>query len=208
MLSVSIGTIICIRDAVQIFCSNTKTDCFCKGQWATLVCSNAPELAVQLLFLLVKSLAETWGKFSLITQVTLLTGLTKNGTVNQAHDFQFLEKVSLGCKLQTVTLDSREVVLFPRFGFKQLQTSQEFLQKIKGWATELGLDPKHYASHSNKVGSIYMADAACMPNSLTIVMGRWRSDKMLGVYIEAVRSMRELTGGLKELWPRLALIHR
>jgi hypothetical protein len=159
---------------------------------------------VQLLFRLVFELTRIWSSFTLKLRISLLSGLAPGVVVDPTHAFDFLEEISLGCKLRTVTLESGKVVRFPQFGFTNLQKSNDLSQIIKVWMTSLGLDSRHYASHSLKIGSIHAADSVGMPDRLMNVMGRWRSEKMLGHYIGAVRSMRELAAGLKERWPRSA----
>ena len=198
MSSVSLGSVCCFEGAVRLFCPQTKTDQHREGQWLTLVTSAAPESAVQLMGRVISRLAHTWESFPYETRVALLGPSTQ---VDPCHATAFLEEVSLACQLRSVTWNSMTVE-FPQLGFVGLQSSGEFSQILKGWASELGLDPAQFASHSCKIGSIHGANAAGIPDRMIIKMGRWRSNNMLGHYIGEARSTRELVAQLKEKWYR------
>jgi hypothetical protein len=205
LTSISMGSIVVISNTVRVFLASTKTDKFREGQWATLAFSLARESFSQRLLCMVDVLKKRWEAFSVETRRGLLEqdlGVEAAREVD-LNGGQFLDEISLACVTQEVrAADGKSTVSFPRFGFKNLVTSQEFSAVIKGWAHSIGLDPKLFASHSLKVGSIHSAAEAGVPDRLIKKMGRWRSETMLAHYIGEARSMRELTDALTTRWPR------
>ena len=198
MCSVSLGSVCCFEGAVRLFCPQTKTDRYRDGQWLTLVTSEAPDSAVQLLWRVINRLVRLWDSFPREIKMSLL-GSSPQTDPN--HATAFLDEVSLACQLHPVTFNGTSVD-FPRLGFSGLRSSGEFSKILKGWAVELGLDPTRFASHSCKIGSIQGANEAGIPDRLIIKMGRWRSNNMLGHYIGEARSTRELVAHLNEKWFR------
>lgn len=196
--SVSFGSLCRFEGAVRIFCAQTKTDSRREGQWATLVASEAPEAAVQLIRRVQDRLKASWAEFPVAIRRELLGA---NSLVDPASDEAFLEEVSMACLLQHVKGD-RGAVLFPRLGFRQLASSGDFSKVLKGWAAELGLDPNAFASHSGKIGCIHGAHAAGVPDRLIRQMGRWRSENMVAHYLGEARTTRELVAHLSKKWQR------
>ena len=123
-------------------------------------------------------------------------------------DVQFLDYVSMMGKIEEIDVPGigdqpGRKVRFPKLGFSGLITTSELSARIKEWAHTVGIeDASRFASHSLKIGGIQTAASLGIPDRLIQTMGRWRSPSMVGHYIGAQRSVRELSGWMQELWPR------
>lgn len=211
LASVAIGSIILSGSVLQVFVAGSKTDRYKDGQWATVALSDVAESASQLVSRYAVILRRTWAGLPVEARAKIIEQSADDAqAVDPRNESQFLDYVSLMGKLEVVdilekgeqTVAERKV-LFPRLGFSGLIKTSELSARLKKWAHEVGIENANdFASHSLKIGGIQTAAAFGIPDRLVQTMGRWRSPSMVGHYIGAERSVRELSGWLQKLWPR------
>lgn len=175
------GAIVVSRAALRVFLIATKTDRQACGQWATIPMSSAPSSAAQLLGRLVGMLDIAWA------------GLSPD------------RQSALGGVLGAMPLES--MPLLPRWSEQdsfpcssgEPESYDAFRGDLKRMLNQIGLDERLFGTHSFRRGRITDADAVGVADSVKMQMGRWRSEKMLAVYIDCDRSLHEMLTELSKL---------
>jgi hypothetical protein len=101
----------------------------------------------------------------------------------------------------------RSYVGFLSWGLNPAQAStayNAYNNRLKQWASALGLDPSTIATHSPRRGLVSETIRCGLAERFAKVQGRWRSDKGFRRYIDDEVALRKHAHGLREFHTAIA----
>lgn len=181
LASVFFGSFVPTTEFVKVFLAGTKTDRYLEGQWVSFATSDEPASCFQLMRRSLAMLGFAWHCLSKDEQ-------TVRGGVD---GLVMIDKLPVLCVLQGD--DS-----FPSLSSKP-ESYDSFSKEFKELLRQAGLDSEKYGTHSWRRGWATEANAVGVSDRLIKTMCRWKSDSMLGVYINDDRTLESLLEAVKAI---------
>lgn len=176
---------------VRVFLIGTKTDQTLQGQWAVFAVAPNPDSAYQLWLRAISMLGNIWKSLPIFSRQQIVHKVGSNDP-----DRLPLAYMPFCCTLENV---GPRQLPFPKVASVDAPEFREsvlpyhkFSKHLHRMIAEVGLDPSLFGTHSTRRGAVTQADAFGVPDRLKRCMGRWRSDRMLGVYIDRDQTLDSL----------------
>ena len=191
LISALLGAFIRTCEYVRIFLIGTKTDQALQGQWGVFAVSSEPDSAYQLWLRVLTILHKTWITFSPQLRARICTEAGSGDLTSLP-----LATMPLCCVLaptgpNNAPFPKMSTIDSPNFGDTVLKY-HSFNRRLKEMLLAVGLDANIFGTQSARRGSVTQADAFGLPDRLKRIMGRWRSEHMLGTYVDQDRNLESL----------------
>jgi len=205
-----LGDLLHSDEMIRIFICSSKTDAFAEGQWSAILPCQDPWSAHVLIDHFIMNILSTWDN--------ALAG-DERANYTPWRDEQGLLRLS-EVPLVPLSTTTAPGHVFPApgarttsagshhsWGLTPSQASSAYNaynNRIKTWASALGLDASTISTHSPRRGWVSETINCGLTETFAKIQGRWRSEKGFRRYIDDEVALRKHAQGLYEFYRAVA----